>query len=940
MTGTRRRTALIVLAALAALAVAVAVTARPIVGRIARDRIVAELDQRGIAATIGSVTVGLGGATVAELCVDDPEGGPRLACAERVAVTWDPGALRRRELVPTGVTASGVRVFLAAEHGSLDDRRARWERALRGTERPTPGDAEASARPRAERPSLDIVVSDVEVDVAGQPLPLDGIRIERATVHTGAETTIDAHFAMVGARLPAPLEGDVPSAWDVAARLGRDGLEQVQLHPTGALVVRAPALAPGARLELDGAGFSAPYHLTAFGVRVWLEEAAAPHLAWATGTLALRELTTRLEDLYFSSLELGGLEVRVPVDRATGQIALAMLRSEEGSGPGATTEGAEPAEELDAGTEGSGVAPGDADPWAGRVWWERIPQRITIDGASVEVMDAGAGATLLAVRELSVRYALRIFNMQLDASVQGRLEGPAGDAGTVDLDAVWLWERERLDLTADLDGIDVAAVLGALAPSLGDARGTLDVALRIDQDAEGPGLRSSGTVAASDLLLPLPLLQQPLRLASVGWEWDASRSEEVEPVALRFERSEVRIGDATVSVRPTIHGLRWARTPPLTQLDVEIDVPDQSAQALLEAVPSELLGPLAGTRLAGDFGFRVAWSTFFERDAERRVSVRIDPPTVLELRDDGMRIEALPDAVDVRRMLDGFVFTFRGPDDRLNRTIRVPPPASGAETEESAPLDAHPWARLDAISWYLIATQLYREDGRFFENGGVNWYQLRRVLEEAWADGELGRGASTITMQLVKNVFLSHERSIERKLQELFLTYWVTRLVPKERILEVYLNVIEWGPGINGVVEAAWHYFETTPDALTLGEAVWLSAITPAPARRSAQRAMGTPPDWMRRHSGDLMRGLADRGWINESELAAGLAETVRFAGTRDAAPEAAMVAEGSGAAELDATETETPPAPSADASVLAALPHGERLPMLVTRATARRPSR
>ena len=153
---------------------------------------------------------------------------------------------------------------------------------------------------------------------------------------------------------------------------------------------------------------------------------------------------------------------------------------------------------------------------------------------------------------------------------------------------------------------------------------------------------------------------------------------------------------------------------------------------------------------------------------------------------------------------------------------------------------------------------------------------MRAVIEEAFNERHLGRGASTITMQLVKNVFLSHERAIERKAQELFLSYWVTRLVPKPRILEIYLNMIEWGPGINGVAEAAHHYFDKEPSELSLVESVWTSSISPAPLRRAHERETGLPA-WHREQINDLLHGMGGRGYLRPEEVALGLRQRLTF---------------------------------------------------------------
>jgi hypothetical protein len=100
-------------------------------------------------------------------------------------------------------------------------------------------------------------------------------------------------------------------------------------------------------------------------------------------------------------------------------------------------------------------------------------------------------------------------------------------------------------------------------------------------------------------------------------------------------------------------------------------------------------------------------------------------------------------------------------------------------------------------------------------------------------------GASTITMQMVKNVLLSHERTLSRKLQELFLTWWVEQALSKQRIMELYLNVIEFGPGVYGVSNAARHYFGKHPSELSSLEAAYLALMLPSPVRRHVHYCNG-----------------------------------------------------------------------------------------------------
>jgi monofunctional biosynthetic peptidoglycan transglycosylase len=121
------------------------------------------------------------------------------------------------------------------------------------------------------------------------------------------------------------------------------------------------------------------------------------------------------------------------------------------------------------------------------------------------------------------------------------------------------------------------------------------------------------------------------------------------------------------------------------------------------------------------------------------------------------------------------------------------------------------WTRLKHISPNLREAIIISEDWAFYEHQGIDFFQLKLVLEEALETGELSRGASTITAQLVKNTLLSSERSIIRKLLEFYYVFLVEIVLTKDEILEKYLNIIELGPNIYGVREGAKYYFKKIP---------------------------------------------------------------------------------------------------------------------------------
>jgi monofunctional biosynthetic peptidoglycan transglycosylase len=142
---------------------------------------------------------------------------------------------------------------------------------------------------------------------------------------------------------------------------------------------------------------------------------------------------------------------------------------------------------------------------------------------------------------------------------------------------------------------------------------------------------------------------------------------------------------------------------------------------------------------------------------------------------------------------------------------------------------------LEQISADLRKAVVVSEDARFCRHDGVDWEALRGVIDTADADGP-ARGASTIPMQTAKNLFLWSSRSYLRKALEIPLALTLDAAWPKRRIVEVYLNIAEWGDGIFGAEAAARHYFSKGADRLDAREAALLATALPSPARRNAAK--------------------------------------------------------------------------------------------------------
>ena len=166
----------------------------------------------------------------------------------------------------------------------------------------------------------------------------------------------------------------------------------------------------------------------------------------------------------------------------------------------------------------------------------------------------------------------------------------------------------------------------------------------------------------------------------------------------------------------------------------------------------------------------------------------------------------------------------------------------------------HRWVPYGSISVHLKRAVITSEDARFSEHEGVDWEAIEKAYKENVRRGRPARGGSTITQQLAKNLFLSPDRSYLRKGQELVITYMIEALWDKRRILEVYLNVVEWGEGIFGADAAARHYYGVAASQLGPEQSARLAAYLPNPKRYGRVRS----GPYLDRRSANIARHMAD----------------------------------------------------------------------------------
>jgi hypothetical protein len=212
----------------------------------------------------------------------------------------------------------------------------------------------------------------------------------------------------------------------------------------------------------------------------------------------------------------------------------------------------------------------------------------------------------------------------------------------------------------------------------------------------------------------------------------------------------------------------------------------------------------------------------------------------------------------------------------LRRPFRFHPPDT-----EGITLDVRDGAadfiRLSEVPPLFLRTLLISEDAGFYGHPGVDVAEIPHAWATNVERGTSARGASTITQQLVKNLFLSNDKSYGRKLEEAALALLVDAAVPKARILEIYLNVIEWGPNLYGLVPAARHYFGKTVGELTPREMVFLVCVIPSPVRYHQAYVAGHVGPGMDQLMANLLAKLRSVDALSDDAYFDALTEELRF---------------------------------------------------------------
>ena len=304
---------------------------------------------------------------------------------------------------------------------------------------------------------------------------------------------------------------------------------------------------------------------------------------------------------------------------------------------------------------------------------------------------------------------------------------------------------------------------------------------------------------------------------------------------------------------------------------LDLRLAEASCLDAVAALPAGVRGPLGALVMEGTIGgaLRVA----IDLDAPPGEAVELG----LEL-DNRCAVLAEPPEANVRALAG--VADHRFPD---GSTAPVGPGVGD-------------WVAMIALPAHVDGAFVAAEDARFNDHDGFDLEQIARSLEVDLREGRFARGGSTISQQLVKNAFLDHRRTLDRKLQEAILTWRLEAVLSKRQILERYLNVVELGPGVHGVAAAARHWFGKPASALDVKEAAFLAAMTPEP--RSMTRRIvahgGLDPRSAERVE-TVLRHMGRAGLITDDQRAAARRATLDFRREALAAQPVTAMGTGSG---------------------------------------------
>jgi hypothetical protein len=403
--------------------------------------------------------------------------------------------------------------------------------------------------------------------------------------------------------------------------------------------------------------------------------------------------------------------------------------------------------------------------------------------------------------------------------------------------------------TRSVAGKMSAEAVGVLSPLSSATRPAAFGAFRVtleDVSVVSDGL-VLGTVPLSDIGL------------SADWSWQPSLQR------VRVTEGKLQYGDIALEA-----GGGWRASPGGPVVDASLAADRTKCQVLLEALPRRLLGPYGDAVIEGAARPRFS------------VTYPLGDPETLTIDLEGFPGNCRVDALRAARRAWPAIQSAASPDDVkwLNTPFVLPVDegvSSDAEVQVGPGLASY--VPLEAIPDYVGGAAYLSEEVNFYDDGAWNVHLIQRALRMNFSDGRFVYGGSTVTQQLVKNLFLTRDKTIARKVQEALIAWRMQEVVSKERVLELYLNCIEYGQDLYGIGPAARRYFNRPASELTVLQAVFLATIKPAPWYGDQFYERGRTPErgWWPERIEEITRRLHKHDYISRAQLEAAKPFVVTF---------------------------------------------------------------
>ena len=317
---------------------------------------------------------------------------------------------------------------------------------------------------------------------------------------------------------------------------------------------------------------------------------------------------------------------------------------------------------------------------------------------------------------------------------------------------------------------------------IGVQTGSLQASAEVKLAADGASLAFSGDGVLDQVSLSRAELS-PSPLSGIHLAFRARGTTTLDGAELVLDEGELALGEVRLQGRGVL-----TRTEHAVQTHWSGGVPLASCQAMLDATPRGLLPLIAPLRMTGTFAVNAELDYDSQRASDTRVRLAVA---------NDCRIAQIAPDLSPHRFASAWQREVKGPD-RMPMEI------------ESGP-GSPDWVPIESISPFMVAAVLVCEDGHFERHRGFDYEAIQNSIRDNLIKGKFVRGASTISMQLAKNLYLGKEKTLGRKLQEAVLTLLLEQELGKRELMELYLNVIEYGPGIYGIGPAARYYLQNEP---------------------------------------------------------------------------------------------------------------------------------